>query len=124
MRLEHVRSILLLVFTTACSITMAQTVKVTPLGSHAGELCARDRATIFEDPTGIRILYDAGQSLTGADDPRLPEFRDAIPVWSHDVTLARGNDNARIYTDEQTNVRLLRPGETEQPATPLRTVRQ
>ena len=49
----------------------AQNVKITPLGSHAGELCARDRATIFEDPTGVRILYDAGHSVTGGDDPRL-----------------------------------------------------
>ena len=83
MRLEHVRSIFLLVFTTACSITMAQTVKVTPLGSHAGELCARDRATIFEDPTGIRILYDAGQSLTGADDPRLGKIDVVILSHAH-----------------------------------------
>jgi L-ascorbate metabolism protein UlaG (beta-lactamase superfamily) len=49
----------------------AQNVKITPLGSHAGELCDRDRATIFEDPTGVRILYDAGQSVTGAEDARL-----------------------------------------------------
>src|SRR3954466_6706008 len=54
-----------------CSTAFAQNVKVTALGSHAGELCSRDRATIFEDPTGIRILYDAGQSVTGADDARL-----------------------------------------------------
>ena len=50
---------------------MAQNVKITPLGSHAGELCDRDRATIFEDPTGVRILYDAGQSVLGGNDPRL-----------------------------------------------------
>ena len=31
-------------------------VRITPLGSHAGELCSRDRATLFEDPTGVRIL--------------------------------------------------------------------
>jgi hypothetical protein len=49
----------------------AQNVKVTFLGTHAGELCSRDRATIFEDPSGLRILYDAGQSVTGADDARL-----------------------------------------------------
>ena len=49
----------------------AQNVKITPLGSHPGELCANDRATLFEDPTGVRILYDAGQTVTGADDPRL-----------------------------------------------------
>lgn len=47
------------------------TVKITPLGSHPGELCANDRATIFEDPTGVRILYDVGHNLTGPDDPRL-----------------------------------------------------
>jgi hypothetical protein len=44
----------------------AQTVKITPLGSHAGELCSRDRATVLEDPTGMRILYDSGHSLAGA----------------------------------------------------------
>jgi L-ascorbate metabolism protein UlaG (beta-lactamase superfamily) len=49
----------------------AQNVKITPVGSHPGELCANDRATIFEDPTGVRILYDVGHTLTGADDPRL-----------------------------------------------------
>jgi glyoxylase-like metal-dependent hydrolase (beta-lactamase superfamily II) len=49
----------------------AQNVKITPLGSHAGELCARDRATLFEDPTGVRLLYDAGHSVIGAEDPRL-----------------------------------------------------
>ena len=50
---------------------VAQNVKITPLGSHEGELCASDRATLFEDPTGVRILYDVGQTLTGGDDPRL-----------------------------------------------------
>ena len=47
------------------------TVKVTPLGTHAGELCNRDRAMIFEDPTGVRILYDAGASVLGGNDARL-----------------------------------------------------
>jgi hypothetical protein len=37
----------------------AATVNVTPLGSHDGEFCSRDRALIFEDPNGTRILYDA-----------------------------------------------------------------
>jgi hypothetical protein len=27
-------------------------VKITPLGSHAGEFCRNDRALLFEDPTG------------------------------------------------------------------------
>jgi L-ascorbate metabolism protein UlaG (beta-lactamase superfamily) len=49
----------------------AQTVKITPLGSHDGEFCALDRAMIFEDPSGTRILYDAGRTVRGPDDPRL-----------------------------------------------------
>ena len=46
-------------------------VKVTPLGSHDGEFCVLDRALIFEDPDGTRILYDAGRTVRGPDDPRL-----------------------------------------------------
>lgn len=46
-------------------------VKITPLGSHDGEFCARDRALILEDPNGIRILYDTGRTVAGSDDPRL-----------------------------------------------------
>ena len=46
-------------------------VKVTPVGSHAGEFCSRDRALIFEDPNGTRILYDAGRTVAGPDDKRL-----------------------------------------------------
>ena len=49
----------------------ANTVKVTPLGSHDGEFCSRDRALVFEDPNGTRILYDAGRTVAGAADPRL-----------------------------------------------------
>jgi L-ascorbate metabolism protein UlaG (beta-lactamase superfamily) len=50
---------------------LADTVKVTPLGSHEGELCRYDRAMVFEDPDGTRILYDAGRTVRGPDDPRL-----------------------------------------------------
>jgi L-ascorbate metabolism protein UlaG (beta-lactamase superfamily) len=61
----------------------AQNLKVTPLGSHTGELCDRDRATIFEDPTGVRILYDAGQSVTGAADPRLGTVHVVLLTHAH-----------------------------------------
>ena len=50
---------------------VAQTVKVTPLGGFDGEFCAQDRALVFEDPNGTRILYDPGRSVAGAGDPRL-----------------------------------------------------
>jgi L-ascorbate metabolism protein UlaG (beta-lactamase superfamily) len=55
----------------AASPALAQNVKITPIGSHPGELCANDRAMIFEDPTGVRFLYDTAHNVTGGDDPRL-----------------------------------------------------
>jgi len=42
-------------------------VKVTPFGSHSGELCRNDRALLFEDPTGVRILYDPGRTVDETD---------------------------------------------------------
>ena len=50
---------------------VAQTVKVTPLGGVDGEFCPLDRALVFEDPNGTRVLYDPGRTVAGADDPRL-----------------------------------------------------
>ena len=49
-------------------------VKVTPLGLAEGEFCKFDRAMIFEDPDGTRILYDPGRTVTGPGDPRLGEI--------------------------------------------------
>jgi hypothetical protein len=51
-------------------------------------------ASIFEDPTGVRILYDAGQSVIGADDARLATdelVRLAAVIASHI------NDGATAY---------------------------
>jgi L-ascorbate metabolism protein UlaG (beta-lactamase superfamily) len=70
-----------------CAATATQqpagpgTVKVTPLGSHDGEFCALDRALIFEDPDGTRILYDVGRTVRGPNDPRLDKI-DAV-LLSH-----------------------------------------
>jgi L-ascorbate metabolism protein UlaG (beta-lactamase superfamily) len=49
----------------------AANVKVTPLGGIDGEFCIQDRALIFEDPNGTRILYDPGRTVAGPKDPRL-----------------------------------------------------
>ena len=83
MEYHYVRAICFVALTAACSLAAAQNVKITPLGSHAGELCMRDRATIFEDPTGVRILYDAGQSVTGADDARIGKVDVVILSHAH-----------------------------------------
>lgn len=65
----------------AASAASAANVKVTPVGSHDGEFCRFDRAMVFEDPDGTRILYDAGRTVAGADDPRLGEI--AAVLVSH-----------------------------------------
>ncbi|HEX2198012.1 MAG TPA: MBL fold metallo-hydrolase [Burkholderiales bacterium] len=57
------------------------TVKITPLGSHDGEFCPLDRALVFEDPDGTRILYDPGRTVRGPADPRLGRI-DAV-LLSH-----------------------------------------
>ena len=44
----------------------AQSVKVTPLGGIDGEFCPQDRALVFEDPNGTRVLYDPGRTVAGA----------------------------------------------------------
>jgi len=56
---------------TLSGAAFAQAVKVIPLGSHDGEFCRFDRAMLFEDPNGTRVLYDAGRTVAGAGDPRL-----------------------------------------------------
>ena len=76
MALRHTRiPALFILFGLLCLFTVssvqAMGVKVTPLGSHDGEFCRFDRAMIFEDPNGTRILYDAGRTVAGASDPRL-----------------------------------------------------
>jgi L-ascorbate metabolism protein UlaG (beta-lactamase superfamily) len=76
---------------------LAQNVKITPIGSHKGELCANDRAIVFEDPTGVRFLYDAAQNVTGGDDPRLGTI--------HAVLLSH------MHGDHVGDLKLKAPGE-------------
>ena len=71
----------------------AQTVKVTPLGGVDGEFCPRDRALVFEDPNGTRILYDPGQTVAGADDPRLGKIDIILVTHMHGDHL--GNAHAK-----------------------------
>ena len=59
------------------------TVKVTPLGSHDGEFCPQDRALIFEDPSGTRILFDPGRTVAGAQDPRLGKIDIVLVTHMH-----------------------------------------
>lgn len=84
----------------ACAPALAQNqnqnVRITPVGSHAGELCANDRAIIFEDPTGVRFLYDPAHNVTGGDDPRLGNI--------HMVLLSH------MHGDHVGDLKLVAPG--------------
>ena len=84
-------------FSFVMSPVFASTVKVTPLGSHTGEFCSRDRALIFEDPDGTRLLYDAGRTVAGAKDSRLGKI-DAVLV-SHMHGDHVGNQHIKQLND-------------------------
>ena len=85
--------LLLFLMTAGGSIAQAQTVKVTPLGGKTGELCAQDRALLFEDPTGVRILYDPGNTVAGGTDPRLGEVHAILITHAHGDHLGAGKLN-------------------------------
>ncbi len=74
--------ILVLLVVTPAALGAQSVVKVTPLGSHSGELCARDRALLFEDPTGARILYDPG-FMVDETDPRLGDVHVILLSHAH-----------------------------------------
>lgn len=59
------------------------TVKITPIGARTGEYCARDRALLFEDPTGVRVLYDPGITVAGGADNRLGDVHAILVSHNH-----------------------------------------
>jgi len=83
----------------ACSAALAfpalaQTVKVTPLGGIDGEFCPQDRALVFEDPNGTRILYDPGRTVAGASDPRLGKIDIILVSHMHGDHLGNAHNKA------------------------------
>src|SRR5262249_55726181 len=96
---------------------LAQNVKITPIDSQHGELWANDCAIIFEDPTGVRFLYDAAQNVTGGNDPRLGAIHLVLLSHMHgdhvgDLTLkARGEgtcaNSARVPAPNSTTAEVV-----------------
>jgi len=73
---------------------LAQTVKVTPLGGIDGEFCPQDRALVFEDPNGTRILYDPGRTVAGASDPRLGKIDIILVSHMHGDHIGNAHNKA------------------------------
>ncbi|SCK29360.1 L-ascorbate metabolism protein UlaG, beta-lactamase superfamily [Variovorax sp. HW608] len=73
---------------------VAQNVKVTPLGGIDGEFCPQDRALIFEDPNGTRILYDPGRTVAGASDPRLGKIDIILVSHMHGDHVGNAHNKA------------------------------
>jgi L-ascorbate metabolism protein UlaG (beta-lactamase superfamily) len=73
---------------------LAANVKVTPLGGQEGEFCPQDRALIFEDPNGTRILYDPGRTVAGATDPRLGKIDIILVSHMHGDHLGNAHNKA------------------------------
>ena len=81
---KWLHALLFIVFLSAgWSLARAEAVRITPLGSHAGEFCQNDRALLFEDPSGVRVLYDAGRTVAGATDPRLGDVHVILLSHAH-----------------------------------------
>jgi len=81
-------------FAALASPAVGQTVKITPLGGFDGEFCAQDRALVFEDPNGTRVLYDPGRSVVGAADPRLGKIDIVLVSHTHGDHLGNAHTKA------------------------------
>ena len=89
------RPVALAVLASALSLpALAQTVKITPLGGIDGEFCAQDRALIFEDPNGTRVLYDPGRTVAGASDPRLGKIDIILVSHMHGDHVGNAHNKA------------------------------
>src|SRR5215813_1068368 len=80
----------------------AQNVKVTPIGQRTGEFCAQDRAILFEDPTGVRILYDPGNTVAGPSDTRLGDVHVILISHAHSDHLGNGKLNQNPDSETST----------------------
>src|SRR5215471_20434561 len=65
------------------SAAHGKNVKITPLGQRTGEFCRLDRALLLEDPTGVRILYDPGNTIAGSTDARLGDVHVILITHAH-----------------------------------------
>ena len=67
---------------------------MTPPGGQDGEFCPRDRALVFEDPNGTRILYDPGFTVAGPNDPRLGKIDIILVSHMHSDHVGSAHNKA------------------------------
>jgi L-ascorbate metabolism protein UlaG (beta-lactamase superfamily) len=79
---------------TFAPAALAANVKVTPLGGIDGEFCPQDRALVFEDPNGTRILYDPGRTVAGPNDPRLGRIDVVLVTHMHGDHAGNAHNSA------------------------------
>jgi L-ascorbate metabolism protein UlaG (beta-lactamase superfamily) len=82
-------------FLFASIASNAQNVTVTALGAHTGEFCSPDRALLFEDPTGVRILFDPATTIAGGTDSRLGAVHAVLVSHAHGDHIG----NAKLNQD-------------------------
>jgi L-ascorbate metabolism protein UlaG (beta-lactamase superfamily) len=100
--LKAIASLLVLLLASsiwAKTSAKTKTVSITPLGARTGEFCQVDRALLFQDPSGVRILYDPGRTVAGSKDPRLGDVHVVLLTHVHgdhlgDVKLAQDPDES------------------------------
>jgi general secretion pathway protein H len=94
---------------------------------------AEDDALRARDfPEGIQplVVVEGRQIVLDQKKKDVEDFTPQVMLFangdlsSFEVQLERGGETARVYTDEQTNIKLLRPGEQEEIGPAARTVRK
>lgn len=115
--MPHINRFLFVLFSVLPGISLfaatpasAANVTITPLGSHDGEFCNRDRALILEDPDGTRLLYDAGRTVAGAQDKRLGRI---------DVVLVSHMHGDHVGNE---HIKQVNAGSCDKPDTPVKAL--
>jgi L-ascorbate metabolism protein UlaG (beta-lactamase superfamily) len=106
---------------SVASLSRAQNVKITPIGAVTGEFCSGDRALLFEDPTGVRVLIAPGRtvglvsggSAVGSADPRIAPLGSVHVVLIDHPHVDHLGDVRHTNCAGTTNVPFAAPGNTE-----------
>lgn len=108
----------------------AQNVKVTPLGAVTGEFCGGDRALLFEDPTGVRVLIAPGRtvglvsggSAVGSTDPRIAPLESVHVLLIDHPHVDHLGDVRHTNCAGTTSVPFAAPGDTESNAAEIAAI--